>query len=148
MLEEVCAIGSDAFDNNSAATFQVMSNELATPILLVCPRDRSRKPAPNFPSLANSNITYHLRSGAEISDRNPTNVLALCPICGNILRCDGSVNVVTDDQRSQWQLCWESLRFDRKALLSLVQASLIALLGSVFVWFALFPRRIMGFRQS
>ena len=40
---EFCARGADGFDSNAALHFQVMSNELSTPRLLVCPRDWSRE---------------------------------------------------------------------------------------------------------
>src|ERR1035441_2819767 len=36
---ELCARGGDGFDTNAALHFQVMSNELSTPLLLVCPND-------------------------------------------------------------------------------------------------------------
>src|SRR5664279_412414 len=48
---EFCAMGSDGFDGNTVQHFQVMSNELSTPRILVCPKDRSRKPAIGFASL-------------------------------------------------------------------------------------------------
>lgn len=95
---ELCSIGSDGFDSNPTPTFQVMSNELTTPLILLCPKDHSKKPATNLASLTSSNITYRLRSGRDISDTNATNILMLCPICGNVLRCDGSVKIVTDDR--------------------------------------------------
>jgi hypothetical protein len=95
---ELCSIGTDGFDQNPTPTFQVMSNELTTPLILLCPKDRSKNSALNFSKLTSSNITYRLRSGADIRDANATNVLMLCPICGNILRCDGSVTIVTDDR--------------------------------------------------
>jgi len=49
---------------NAVATYQVMSNELSTPKILLCTGDRnsqgdtSRTFATNFSSLANSNISY------------------------------------------------------------------------------------------
>lgn len=97
---EVCATGADGFEKNPAPIFQVMSNELSTPKILVCPHDKSKTPASHFPTLTNSNITYRLRSGPEISDTNPTNILAVCPLCGNMLLCDGSVRVVKDERDS------------------------------------------------
>src|SRR5437660_5691311 len=39
---QVCATGPDGFENHPAATFQVMSNELSTPLILVCPHDKSK----------------------------------------------------------------------------------------------------------
>ncbi len=40
---EHCAVGSDGFDTNAALHFQVMSNELSTPWILVCPKDKLTK---------------------------------------------------------------------------------------------------------
>jgi prepilin-type processing-associated H-X9-DG protein len=45
-------------------TFQVLSNELSTPFILACPSD-SRDPAADFPSLANSNISYFISLDAD-----------------------------------------------------------------------------------
>jgi prepilin-type processing-associated H-X9-DG protein len=46
--------------------FQVMSNELSTPKILVCPADE-RMIAPNFTGLGNSNISYFLSLDAQDS---------------------------------------------------------------------------------
>jgi len=88
---ELCTAGSDGFDSNAAFHFQVMSSELNTPRILICPEDRSRKPAADFGSLRSSNVTYRMRSGASLTDTNPTAILALCPVDGNTVYCDGSV---------------------------------------------------------
>jgi hypothetical protein len=88
---EFCAPGSDGFDGNAVLHFLVMSNELSTPRLLVCPGDWSRQPATSFPSLQASNVTYRLHSGTNLNVSNPTAVLALCSFDGNTLYCDGSV---------------------------------------------------------
>lgn len=62
-------------------TFVVMSNELNTPKILICPAD-VRRPAANFgPGLANSNISYFVGVNADETqpqmllsgDRNLTN---------------------------------------------------------------------------
>ena len=88
---ELCLLGSDGFDRNAAFHFQVMSNELSTPKILVCPADSKRQPAPDFLSLRPANVSYQVRSGPNVSDTNPDQVLAVCPIHNNVLRCDGSV---------------------------------------------------------
>lgn len=88
---ESCAVGSDGFESNAAFHFQVMSNELWTPKILVCPQDRSRQPASDFTSFQDSNVTYRVHSGTKLSGINPTAVLVVCPIDGNALYCDGSV---------------------------------------------------------
>jgi len=88
---EFCARGADGFDSNAALHFLVMSNELYTPMLLVCPKDWSKKPVAGFSSLQASNVTYRVRSGTNLNESNPTAVLALCPFDGNTLYCDGNV---------------------------------------------------------
>lgn len=44
--------------------FQVMSNELSTPKLLVCPNDVKREAATNFSVLADENVSYFLNLDA------------------------------------------------------------------------------------
>jgi hypothetical protein len=88
---EFCAVDSEGFDTNAALHFQVMSNELSTPRILVCPKDPSREPAPGFASLRANNVSYLVHSGTNLNESNPTAVLAFCPFDGNTLHCDGSV---------------------------------------------------------
>ena len=85
------AIGPDGFDANSYAHFQVMSNQLGTASLLVCPGDFLRKAATDFGTLRPENVTYRLCTGDTVTDSNPGAVVAVCPIDGNTLYCDGSV---------------------------------------------------------
>jgi len=51
---------------------QVMSNELSTPKVLICPQDtdRSRFIGTNFESLCNSNVSYFI--GLDPNETNPT----------------------------------------------------------------------------
>jgi prepilin-type processing-associated H-X9-DG protein len=51
--------------------FQIMSNELSTPKILICPAeaDRLRAVASNFDFLSNSNISYFI--GIDANDANP-----------------------------------------------------------------------------
>ena len=88
---EFCAPGGDGFDTNAALHFKVISNELSTPMLLVCPKDPSRRPAVGFHNLQATNVSYRLHSGTNLNESNPTAVLAFCPFDGNTLYCDGSV---------------------------------------------------------
>ena len=60
---------------NPAMVFQVMSNELSTPKILVCPADKTRWPAPNFTfHLTSKNISYFVNVDARES--NPQELLA------------------------------------------------------------------------
>ena len=88
---ELCARGSDGFDANARIHFQVMSNELNTPKLLVCPADSSKQPAIDFRRLQAANVTYLMRSGTNIDETNPEEILVRCPIHGHVGLRDGSV---------------------------------------------------------
>src|ERR1019366_831281 len=88
---ELCMLGSDGFDRNAALHFQVMSNELSTPKILVCPADGKRQPALDFLGLQPAYVSYKLRTGSDINETHPDQILAICPIHNNVLRSDGSV---------------------------------------------------------
>ena len=88
---ELCRPDSDGFDRNAAIHFQVMSNELSTPRILVCPADGKRKAALNFESLQPENVSYQIRAGTNVTETNPQEILAVCPIHYNVGLCDGSV---------------------------------------------------------
>jgi hypothetical protein len=88
---ELCALGRDGFDRNPVIHFQVMSNELSTPRILFCPADTKKHPALDFLNLQPINVSYQVRTGTNINETNPQAVLAVCPIHGTVLRCDGSV---------------------------------------------------------
>lgn len=88
---ELCARGKDGFDASAAIHFQVMSNELNSTKLLVCPGDSSRQPATDFRKLQAVNVTYVMRSGTNVDETNPEELLVRCPIHGHLGLCDGSV---------------------------------------------------------
>ena len=88
---ELCKPGPDGFDANAVAHFRIISKELSTPTFLVCTKDHVKHAAPDFDSLQPDNITYLLRTGTNINSDNPQEVLAVCPIDGNQLFCDGNV---------------------------------------------------------
>jgi hypothetical protein len=89
---ELCRRGADGYDANAYLHFEVMSNELNTPKILVCVADSSKTAAADFQSLQATNVTYLMRTGTNVSEVFPEEALARCPIHGNILRCDGSVD--------------------------------------------------------
>ena len=88
---ELSMPGSGGFDRNAAFIFQVMSNELSTPKILVCPADSKRQLAFDFISLQPANVSYQVRSGTNVTETTPDQILAVCPIHNHVLRCDGSV---------------------------------------------------------
>lgn len=48
----------------------IISNELRTPTVLICPGDNKRKPAPTFASLATINVSYLLNVDAALTNQN------------------------------------------------------------------------------
>ena len=88
---EFCDCGSDGYDRNSFRHFQVMSNELNNPKILVCPGDLSKHPALNFQDFQADNVSYRIRSGTNIDAAHPGEVLIYCPIHHHVGYTDGSV---------------------------------------------------------
>ena len=88
---ELCDRDSDGFENNPAPVFMAMSNSLWSTKFLVCPNDKTKHAAAGFASLTTNNISYKLRTGAIVSLDHPSEVLAVDPINGLVLRSDGSV---------------------------------------------------------
>lgn len=88
---ELCLRDADGFDRRSWIHMLVLSNELNTPKVLVCPEDRSRTPATNWAELGPQHVTYRVRSGPGIAETNTTTVMVICPVDGNVVFCDGSV---------------------------------------------------------
>jgi hypothetical protein len=72
--------------------FQVVSNEFSTPKILVCAGDTNRLAASNWASFTSLNLSYQYVGGTA-SETEPTAVLAICPIHGTVLLCDGSVQM-------------------------------------------------------
>jgi hypothetical protein len=91
-----------AMDNDGhfpTATLQ-MTNELNTPVILYCPSDTTRQTA-----LANArtmgwaapnagDTSYQMFLSGDKDDEHPTRIIAICPIHGNVLLADGSVQGV------------------------------------------------------
>jgi len=88
---EACNRGADGYDRGSYRHFMVMSNELHTPKILVCPADTNTKAAQDFPGLLAGNVSYSIRSGEKVDEANPTEVLIYCPIHQHVCYADGSV---------------------------------------------------------
>jgi hypothetical protein len=82
----------DGYRQNGYLIFQFMSNELTTPLIVICPKDKKKVVAKDWQSLTASNVSYLFPASS--------NVFAICPIDGNILYLDGTVEV-SDGKRSQ-----------------------------------------------
>jgi hypothetical protein len=87
----------EATEMDPIQAFRAIGNELGTPKILVCPADSSKHPAPDTASLTAANVSYELEIGPNVTEANPREVLARCPIHGHELYCDGSVQ-----QRRPW----------------------------------------------
>jgi hypothetical protein len=81
----------DGFDSNAPVHFSAMSYELSTPLILVCPQDRTAKPARSFDGLRPENVTYRLRTTTNTLETRPKEPILICPIDGNIVYSDGTV---------------------------------------------------------
>jgi type II secretory pathway pseudopilin PulG len=67
--------GGVGFRTNIIAQFQVLSNDLSTPLIIICPeRNLRMTPATNFATLARTNLGYFLAITA--SQKNPDSILA------------------------------------------------------------------------
>ena len=87
---ELCDRDSDGYDRNSARHFLVMKNELGTPKILACPSDK-KTAAASFETLEPENVSYKIRSGSNVDESHPEEVLIYCPIHGHKAFADGSV---------------------------------------------------------
>ncbi len=87
---ELAIQGADNIDPNPIH-FEVLSNELNTTRILICPGDTTKTAAFKFQNLKAYNVSYQLHSGSNVSDAFPNQVLAICPIHGHVLTCDGAV---------------------------------------------------------
>ncbi len=90
----------DGTDRNSFLHLQVMSNELSSTKILVCPAD-TKQPASAWQAMQAANVSYQVYSGENVNDTNPQQVLAVCPIHKTIVRVDGSVQSGTSMGRSR-----------------------------------------------
>jgi DNA-directed RNA polymerase subunit RPC12/RpoP len=88
---ELCEPDSNGFEKNPVPIFMVMSNELATTRILVCPNDNTKQAASDFSTLTTSNISYQLRTGTNLNESHPAEILAIDSINGIVLYCDGTV---------------------------------------------------------
>jgi hypothetical protein len=60
-------------------------------VLRNVPAVRAKQLAADFSRLQAVNVTYQVRSGTNVSDRVPDEILAVCPIHNHVIRCDGTL---------------------------------------------------------
>lgn len=71
-----------------------MSQELATPKVLLCPADDLRSEAVDWASYTAANCSYpYHAAAARKAESEPTRVMFSCPIHGHVTLCDGSVQM-------------------------------------------------------
>jgi len=63
---------------------------LTVPLLLVCPQDSSKSAAVDWSNLGLENISYKFTASYKIIP-DSKEILAVCPVDGYILYCDGTV---------------------------------------------------------
>jgi competence protein ComGC len=66
--------GTLEIQNDVAAQFRVLSNELSTPKIVLCPADRRRKEAKDFNSISAANISYYV--GLDASQNSFASILS------------------------------------------------------------------------
>jgi hypothetical protein len=79
----------------------VMSNELSTPKILVCPADKSHTAVSSWGSFTAANVTYEYLTPLA-KDDEPNRVLSRCPIHGTIGLVDGSVQMGAMTNHPDW----------------------------------------------
>jgi hypothetical protein len=80
-----------------------MSNEVGSAKILVCPADKSHKPAESMFTFTPANCSYeYLTPSLTNADAEPNRVLSRCPIHGHIGLCDGSVQAGVGKNHPEW----------------------------------------------
>ena len=78
-----------------------MTNEMASPKILVCPADTRRQAAASWASWSGAHCSYeHLAPSG--SETEPQRVLFRCPIHGHLTLSDGSVEARVALEHSEW----------------------------------------------
>lgn len=93
--------GKSGFDDNHGQPFVVMSNDISTSKILICPPDTLKQVLSDFGSLQGSNVTHRVHSGTNAADASPQSILIVCPVHHNVLLSDGSVHVLTEARMRQ-----------------------------------------------
>ncbi|HET7623909.1 MAG TPA: hypothetical protein VFM25_01500 [Verrucomicrobiae bacterium] len=88
---ELSVVGANGFLIDPVPTFRAMSNELKTPVILICPENRTAKRSMDFSMIKAENVTYRIHAGTNVDNSHPGAVLVVCPVDGNTLYCDGVV---------------------------------------------------------
>jgi len=86
--------------NRLADNFLVMSNELCTPKILICPSDKTRQVAENWATFTANNSSYEIIRPRMSSD-DLTNAYFRCTIHGYLCFADGMIFDPKEDRKKQ-----------------------------------------------
>jgi hypothetical protein len=89
---EYCDRNADGYDLNAVRHFQVLSNELNVPKILVCPEDDSKSAASSFDDLQAGNVSYQILTGEKGPAPSSEEMIIHCPIHHHKGFTDGSVH--------------------------------------------------------
>lgn len=81
--------------------FQVVSNEIQSPRVLVCPQDTRRSPVKFGSSLQNANVSYFL--GVDANEMRPTDILSGDRNVTNGTRVTKGLMTITPNSRIGWE---------------------------------------------
>ena len=106
------AVRTWAIDNGDMSPPNIldMTNEMATPKILVCPGDHGREAAKDFASYTPANCSYEYLAPSA-PDTEPFRVLFRCPIHGHVCLCDGSVQGYVGQATPRSNLCGATASF-------------------------------------
>ncbi len=98
-ITQAARVWADAHNGRLPGGFGLMSNELASPRLLICPGDKSREPADNWHALTSANSSYQIGEGVLGTKDLPPEILQhiICLRCkvhsGSYANALGKVSV-------------------------------------------------------
>ena len=101
-ISQAARVWASAHNGRLPGDFILMSNELVSPRLLLCPGDNSRDPANNWQELTSVNSSYQIYEGAIGAKDLPPEILQNMPYVqckvhgGNYANALGNVSVYSD----------------------------------------------------
>ena len=98
-ITQAARVWADAHNGRLPSSFTLMSNELVSPRLLLCPGDKAREPADHWQALTSANSSYQIDEGALRAKDLPPEILQnICYLgckvhSGNYANALGKVSV-------------------------------------------------------
>lgn len=119
-----------ATNGNAAAIFQVMSNELSIPLIVICPQDKNHIPATNFANgnFTGKNVSYF--AGLDASKKLPRTILG----GDDNFESDGvpvEPGVLSISTNAMYY--WSTKRHDRRGYVGFADGSVRQLSNSEFI---------------